>query len=717
MSLRRRSISSLSIAAAVSLGLLGPADAAPRKPRPGVAMQAAHALTSAPRTTLLPLDPQQSPEGLKAQVRAAKAACERDLATVAALKPEQRTFANTVEALEEAVARFVESTSRLTIWKELHTDKAVRDAAGEAEELSSQFLVQVASRRDLYAAIKAWQEGPGKSAKLDAQQARLLELTLRDFRRSGLALDDARLARLVELRTKLASLQVEFSKNLNEDITTLAFSRDQLAGMTEGWLGRLKRDAEGRYLVTTKYPDYFPLMEGCKVAESRRRMYLAFNTRQAEGNTRLLAEAVRLRDEAARLLGYTTHADYVAEDRMSGKAATVRGFLEPLVERMRPRRDADYARMAALKAAETGEAGATLQPWDFAYYLAEWKRADYTLDDEEIRQFFPAERVVPAMFGVYEELMGVKIRPVDGAQVWHPDVKLYVMEDADDGKPMGWFYADLFPREGKFGHAAVAGLSASRELAGRYNAPLAVLMANFTPPSGDKPGLLTHGEVRTLFHEFGHICHQLLTRARYASQAGTNVAGDFVEAPSQMLENWVFEPAVLDRISGHWQEPSRKLPKETIERLRAARTFDAGYKYTRQLFLASFDHALHTGGGEVDPGAVELATYRAIMGVVPPAEQRMGASFGHLMGGYDAGYYGYLWSEVFAADMFSRFASEGVMNGRLGRRYRETILAKGRSVDPSELLKEFLGREPSQESFLKRLGLRDSARPEANGSR
>jgi len=243
-----------------------------------------------------------------------------------------------------------------------------------------------------------------------------------------------------------------------------------------------------------------------------------------------------------------------------------------------------------------------------------------------------------------------------------------------------------------------------RETPDGYRVPVSVLMANFTPASGDRPALLTHEEVRTLFHEFGHVMHQSLTTARFGSQAGFSVAGDFVEAPSQMLENWVFSPVVLDRLSGHYRNPAEKLPAALIQKMEAARLFDAGWRYTRQVYLATFDQTLHTSGPTVDVKEVEHRLYREILGMEPVAETLFSASFGHLLGGYDAGYYGYLWSEVFAADMFTLFEERGVLDAGLGQRYRDTILAKGRSIEPDALLEEFLGRPASDAAFLRKIG-------------
>lgn len=677
---------------------------ATRQPLPGSSGYTV--LPSAPRRAVALLEPEQTPAGIAKTLAEAMARCDAELAKIVAIPDAERTFDNTVGALEYATAQLLDTTQRTQIWKDVHTDAAVRDAAAKAEEDSGQYLVKLGARRDLYQAVMGWKNGPGKGAPLDAQQARLVEILLRDFRRNGLALDDASLAKLVAIRSRLTSLSTEFSKNLNEDLSSIDLGQDELAGLPQDFVARLRKRDDGRFTVTTKYPDYTPFMENARSEPARKRLYLAFNTRQADRNVPILREAVKLRDDAAKLLGYAVHADYTTEDRMAHDAATVKAFLANVGTKLLPRRDADYARLTAIKRAESGDANAKLEPWDFLYLLNQWKKQDYALDGELIREYFPAEPVVQAMFGVYEQLFSLKIVPVENAKVWHASVKLYEIRDAASSEPMAWFYADLNPRDGKYGHAAVAPLNVPRELDGKYAAPLSVLMANFTPPANGKPGLLQHSEVTTLFHEFGHIVHNSLTRARYGSLSGFNVAGDFVEAPSQMLENWMFTAEVLDRVAGHWQDRSKKLSPDVIAKIKEARTFDAGYRYTRQVFLATYDQALHTSGSTVDPVEVERAQYAAIMGIMPPSEQRFCASFGHLMGGYDAGYYGYLWSEVFAADMFTRFEAEGVLNGQLGRRYRETILAKGRTLDADALLTEFLGRKPSDAAFLKKLGIK-----------
>jgi thimet oligopeptidase len=644
------------------------------------------------------------------RIQAAGADCDRSLAQMVAVPDAARSFGNTVEALELAVAAYVDTAGRLGILKDVHRDEKVRAAAARAEETAGKYLVAVASRRDVYRAVRAFVDGNGKREALDAQQRRLLELALRDFRRNGLELPDPGLQRLVALRARLAELSTEFQRHLNENTDSLEVSDAELEGLPPALVERLARTPSGRRVVTTKLPDYQPFMENAKSGAARKRLYVAFMSREASRNAPLLREAVRLRDEEARLLGYASHADFVAEEQMAKTAQAVSAFLGSLQTGLKPRRDRDLARMAELKCAETGEASARIEPWDVAYYLNQMKKRDHALDAEQIREFFPIDGVLRGMFEVYGQLLSVEIREVPNADVWADGVELFAVRDRPSGELMGHFYADLFPRPGKYGHAASAPVTSARQVGEEYRAPIAVLLANFNPPAGGRPSLLSHDEVKTLFHEFGHVMHQTLTKARYGSQSGSAVARDFVEAPSQMLENWVFEKPVLDRLSGHFRNPAQKLPADVVERLKRARSFDAGWRYTRQVYLARFDQRLHTAGSEANPDEVEQALYREILGLEPVPGTHFAATFGHLMGGYDAGYYGYLWAEVFADDMFARFAEEGILSAEVGRKYRDVILSRGRSEEPDALLREFLGRAPSNVAFLRRLGI--SSAPE-----
>ena len=646
-----------------------------------------------------------TPEQLDQACAGAEKVVDDKLAAIVAIPDAQRTFANTFDAYEQALADYTDASGRLAFLKEIHPDAKVRDAAARCEERWGKHGVELGARKDLYLAMKGELDHAGKTEALDAIDRRLIMLTMRDFRRNGLALSDADRAKLVELRSRLAALQTEYSANLDNDTTSIEVARGDLVGLPKDFVARLAKGKSGKLVVTTKYPDYYPIMETARREDLRRREYLAFNSRQADKNLPLLTEAVKLRDEAARLLGYKSHADFVTETRMAKSGAAVDGFLDRLQKELRPGRDTLDARMLALAKAETHDPHAKLQAWDWRYYMHEIRKRDYSLDDEKIRAYFPADKVMAGMFEVYSTLFHVTFVEVKDAKTWADGVKLYEVHDAPGGKLLAKFYVDLFPRPGKYGHAASFPIGVAREVKGGYQIPLGALVVNFNPPEHGKSAHLSVDEVETLFHEFGHIMHASLTTARYASMSGTAVDTDFVEAPSQMLENFVYQPAVLALITEDPDHPGHTMPDALVERIARARTYDAGVRYTRQVFLATFDVYIHSHGPDVDVDRVDHDLRTSITGLAVDPAEHFAASFGHMMGGYDAGYYGYLWSKVFADDMFTRFTKAGVLDPATGREYRDDILARGREEDPDALLARFLGRAPDEHAFLRLLGI------------
>jgi thimet oligopeptidase len=637
-----------------------------------------------------------TPEQLKAACEEAQKTCDARLAKIVALKDSERTFANTPEAIEQVTTDWSEVVGRASFMKDIHRDEKVRAAAAACEEEAGKYGARIASRKDLYLAVKSWQD---RGEQVGPQDRRLVELMMRDFHRAGVDLVDEQREKLVSLRSRLAELQTRFSSNLDEDTTSVEMTAEELDGMPASYLARLKKSPSGKYVVTTKYPDYFPFLENAKSAEARRKLEVAFMNRGAKDNLELLDEAVGLRDEAAKLLGYASHADYVTEVRMAKSARNVQQFEDKLEGRLKERLAADRQKMSELKKADTGDG--TIHAWDWRYYLNQLRKRDYTLDDEKIRAYFPADKVMSGMMDVYSRLLGVQFKRVEGAPVWADGVSLY--EVRDGGRFLAKFYVDLFPRPGKYGHAAAFGVGPARQLPAGYQIPLTILVVNLTPPENGKVAHLTLNEVEVLFHEFGHVMHGSLTTAKYASISGTNVATDFVEAPSQMLENWVYQPEVLKILSSG--PNGEAMPADLMERIAKARKFDAGVRYSRQVFLGQFDLYIHSHGAKVDADSAAKKLWAEIMSFPEDPQTHFAAGFGHMMSGYDAGYYGYLWSEVFAADMFTRFAREGILNPKTGRAYRDIILAKGRSVDPDQLLREFLGREPNEDAFLRQIGI------------
>jgi thimet oligopeptidase len=433
-----------------------------------------------------------------------------------------------------------------------------------------------------------------------------------------------------------------------------------------------------------------------------------FDDRAAGPNLPIFKEALDLRLKAARLLGYRSHADYAIEPNMAKDPKTVDAFLARLRGKLKPLGEEELEVLRAFKRAMEGRASdGIVHAWDWRYYDSLLNKTKYQVDQERVREYFPADLVVTQLLDVYQRMLSVKFREIPDGARWHPDVKLYEITDASGGAPIGYFYMDLFPREGKYSHAAAFNLITERVQAdGSIRRPVSAIVANLDKPSADRPSLLDHEEVETIFHEFGHIMHQTLTKAKYGRFSGSNVARDFVEAPSQMLENWVWDAEVLASLSGHYKDHSKKLPKDLLDKMIAAKNADVALINLRQLLFGTIDMEYHSA----NPPSDTTKAYGRVMGEVSLIPMTPGthpeAGFGHLMGGYDAGYYGYLWSKVYAQDMYSVFKAEGLLNPEIGRRYRTEILEKGSSRDEMESLKAFLGREPNEDAFLETIGLK-----------
>lgn len=622
------------------------------------------------------------------------------LDAIGRLEPKDRTIDHTLLAAEKVVADLNDAAQPMTFMGYVSTDQAISAEGSQCEEALASAMVGVFSRKDVYQSI---QDSNPLNAPRNSDEKRLLSETLKLFENNGLKLSDEKLAQVTELNQKLSGLQVQFSTNLNADTSAVEFGEEELAGVPTDFLSGLKRAKSGKYILTTKETDYVQVMETASISETRRKMLFAYVNRAADKNTQLLEQAIGIRQQIAPLMGWKSWAEFRINGRMAKDADTVLKFLNGLKDKLAVRNQSDLAKLLAFKK-ELDSSAVDLKAWDTTYLAYQLKKRDYGLDDEKIRQYFPAEIVIKGLFEVYSKLLSVNYIELKDAAVWASDVKLYRIENAKDGRLIGFFYTDFFPRPGKYGHAAAFPLISARTLTdGSYSKPVAAIVANISAPANGKPALLNHSEVETIFHEFGHIMHQTLTLAPYASLSGSSVAQDFVEAPSQMLENWVWSPEVLASVSGNYLNPQEKLPQDLLQKMVQAKEFNQGSYYTRQLMLALLDMTYHTATGPVNTTEIYDRMTREVMGVEPVAGGHFAASFGHLMGGYDAGYYGYLWSEVYAADMFTRFQAKGLLNPEVGMSYRHEILEKGNMVGGLDLLRGFLGREPNSDAFFKKL--------------
>lgn len=679
--------------------------------RGGLAALVVAVLAAPPARAFVPfpsLDYSLTPERLNKECRAARARASSRLEAIATLSHAAANFANGPEALDAVVSELMEETVSHQFLKYVSISSRTRDAAHECETGTEKFLVETYSRPDLYRALKL---AASKKERLEGEPGKLQEKTLLDFKRSGLDLSAEDLLEVKNIKLRLSELGLQFGKNLNEVKDSMLFSREELAGLPADFIARLKTEGE-QYRVTLDYPDYLPFMNNAKNPGARKLLESLFSNRAHRENLPLIAEALRLRQKAAKLLDYPSHAHFVLSERMARTPEAARGFLERLENRLKPQAKKELAVLLELKKADEGDrSDGIIHAWDWRYYDNQLKVTRYAVDEEALKEYFPMSTVTAGMLSVYQTLLGVSFRELPEAALWHPQVKLYAVSNAPGGEPLAYFYMDLYPREGKYKHAAAFPLISGRRRAdGSYQAPVSAMVANFNQPAEGRPSLLTHKEVRTFFHEFGHIMHQSLTKARYGRFSGTNVTRDFLEAPSQMLENWIWSADILSNLSGHYQNPTKKLPRELLDKMIEAKNVNAGLSYLRQIFFGLIDLRYH-GTGVIEDTTDEYSRLMKKVSLIPLSpETHPEAGFGHLFSGYDSGYYGYLWSEVFAQDMFSRFEEAGLLNALLGRHYRESILESGGSRDEAVSLRQFLGRKPNEKAFLKSIGLTEPER-------
>lgn len=660
------------------------------------------------------------PEHVEPAVRRVLADNRRELAALLR-RGSGYDWDNLVQPLDELADRLARVWSPVSHMNAVVNSDALREAYNRCLPLLSEYATELGQDEVLYQAYREIAEG-GVYEALDDAQRRVIDNTLRDFRLSGVALDEAGKARFKVIMQELSSLTARFEQNLLDATQAWALRIDdpaRLSGLSESDLAMAaqtaRRKGEEGWLLTLEFPCYMAVMSHARDRELRREMYTAYVTRASDegphagrwDNLPLMERILALRHEEARLLGYANYAERSLATKMASDTRQVLTFLEGLAARALPhaRRELDELRDFARQCDGLED----LEAWDVSYYSEKLRQHRYALSQEELRPYFPAPRVLAGMFEVAARLYGVQVREVGGVETWHEDVRFFEIVDGR-GDLRGRFYLDLYARPNKRGGAWMDECIVRRRLPdGRIQTPVAYLTCNFTPPVGDAPALFTHDEVLTLFHEFGHGLHHLLTRVDYPSVAGIQgVAWDAVELPSQFMENWCWEREALPLFSGHYRN-GEPLPASLFERLLAARNFQAGMKMVRQLEFALFDFRLHL---EYDParGAriYELleSVRREVAVVHPPSFNRFPHSFSHIFaGGYAAGYYSYKWAEVLSSDAFSLFEEKGIFHMETGLRFLSAILEQGGSRDPMELFIEFRGREPQIDALLRHSGL------------
>jgi thimet oligopeptidase len=615
------------------------------------------------------------------------------------------SFESTLRPIELASAAAGGGYGKTAFMAYVHPEADVRDAGQAAEEQVAKWAVGLAFREDLYRAVRAFAD-TREAAALAGEQKRLLDFWLRDFRRAGHELLPADKAELESLRQRLVELEVAFARNINDDQEGIEVTREGLAGLPEEYIERLDPGQEpGTYKVSIKGPELVPFLSQAHDRSLREKLFRRNWTSAAMTNRPLLEEALTIRRRIAQLFGLSTWAHYGLEVKMAGSPERVEEFYAQIVPPLRAAAEREVATLQQ-RATEDGLIG-PLEAWDWTYYDDQQSREEHGVDQNLVSAYLPLDPVIDGMFALTGEVFGLEYRKVENARAWHPDVTLYEIHDKASGELRAYFYADLHPRAGKFYHAAAFPLVIGHRRAdGSYATPVSAIVANLTPPSADRPSLLRHGphgEIETLFHEFGHILHESLTRADFHRFSGAETERDFVEAPSQIMQHWVWQPSVLARFARHHQT-GEPIPTDLVERMAGSRYLNVGLRGAWQVSFGAEDMTMHASREPVD---IEVAM-RDAFGVTSlpyPDGTYSVASFGHLMGGYDAGYYGYLWAEVIGDDLWGRFADEGITSPAVGMAYRRAILEPNGTRSGDDMVADFLGRPASVQSYLRMRGL------------
>ncbi|MFM5006545.1 oligopeptidase A [Aeromonas hydrophila] len=668
----------------------------------------------------LPPFSQIQPDQVQPAVTQAIADCKQKISDVLAQR-DPHTWDSLIAPLEEVNDRLARIWSPVSHLNSVLNSEALRTAHDACLPLLSEFQTYVGQHEGLYQAYRELAESDDFPL-LSGAQRKEIQNTLRDFRLSGIGLPAEAQQRYGEIQARLSELASRFSNNVldaTQGWNKLVTDEAELAGLPQSAQAAARQLAELKgkegWLFTLDIPSYLPVMMYADNRALRAELYEAFTTRASDqgpnagkwDNSAIMTELLALRRELAQLLGFANYAELSLATKMADKPEQVVNFLTDLAAKSLPQGKAELEEIRAFAAEQHGQG--ELAAWDLAYYAEKLKQHKFSISDEQLRPYFPASKVVKGLFEVVKRVFGMKVRERLGIDTWHPDVRFYDIFDAED-ELRGSFYLDLYAREHKQGGAWMdVCLGRRYRQDGSLQKPVAYLTCNFNGPVDGKPALFTHNEVVTLFHEFGHGIHHMLTRIDVAGVAGINgVAWDAVELPSQFLENWCWESEALAFISGH-HETGEPLPADLLEKMLTARNFQAAMQMLRQLEFALFDFRLHQ---EFDPASADqipalLDEVRSQVAVMtPPAFNRFQHSFSHIFaGGYAAGYYSYKWAEVLSADAFSRFEEEGIFNPATGQSFLKNILEKGGSKEPMELFRAFRGREPQVDALLRHSGI------------
>ena len=579
-------------------------------------------------------------------------------------------------------------SGRIAFMGDVHPDEKIRDFGNEADSKIQNLALEIFKDQDLYEKFKEIE-----TKNLDEESKTFFRDLEIDFKDAGHGLSGEKKGRLTEIEKKLIDLSISFSENIAKDKTEVMFLEDQLKGLSQNELKNLKKNNDS-FVITMAYPDINAVMENCSVRKTREIVWKAFNNRAVKENSPILEEAVQLRNEKALLFGFKTWAEYRLQNRMAKSPKNVALMYESLIPKLQKAAEVEKIELA-IDNIEISD----ITPWDIRYFISKERSKVSSIENSELKKFFYIHDVKTEMFKVCEEVFDLHIKPESNETAWHEDVELWSLWEKN-GQQLAYFYLDLYPREGKFTHAAVFDISSGGS--SRQELPICSMVANFpNPNTGD--GLMTFDEVETLFHEFGHVLHNGIGKSKYTRFVGANCEWDFVEAPSQIMEHWVWKVECMKRISTHI-ESGESLSEEICEKLNKSKNIGVSLLTLRQVSFGLADQHLHGENFKDSLLEIEHAAQK-VTTITYPKDINHLAAFGHLLGGYDAAYYGYLWAEIIGDDLFSRFENEGVLSNSVGVDYKNKILKPGGTVPAENMVQDFLGRKWNDEAFLSQKNL------------
>ncbi|HOT14599.1 MAG TPA: M3 family metallopeptidase [Bacteroidales bacterium] len=623
------------------------------------------------------------------------------IAEIAAVDNSKRTFENTMVRYDDMQQRLSSLTNIIYLMAYTHPDDSLREVCQKNIEVLSKFNNEVNLNEELYKAVKAYST-TNEAKKLTGYKKKALEDMLIFYHLQGFDLSADKRKELKVILDSISTLSLQFSANIAACKDYLEVTEDEIKGLPEDYK-KARLQENGKYKIELNHPSVVPFMELSESDDARKRLSILYSNRAADKNLDILQAVLKERKKCARLLGYASAADYIIADNMAKNAATVWDFENSLYNKIKPKALKDYQQLLDRKKLDNPEA-TKINPWETAYLRNKVLKEQYNVDRQLVKQYFEVNNVIQGILTICKTLYQVSFEEVQGASVWAPGVKLFEMKEGT--KVVGRIYLDLYPRPDKYSHFACFGMINGKKTTNGYQIPTAALVCNFPQATADMPGFMSHDDVETFFHEFGHMMHFVMSRSDLSFQAGISNTHEFVEVPSQMFENWAWNYQSLCLFAKHYKT-GEVLPKALYDKMLSARNLCSGMDALRQLQYGMLDLTYHDkydpdGTQTTTDAMIELNNKVSLFEYVPGTH--MQASFDHLMG-YGAGYYGYMWSKVYAEDLFSVFEKEGVLNPSTGLKYKNEVISKGSTVNEMDIVKKFLGREPNQDAFFKSLGL------------